>query len=194
MDVRKIVMTKETILADGVGESCTPITRVVAVAVVRNPFAGRFEADLAPLFDLGGALGERLMSDAVAMLAGPPVSYGKAAIVGVAGDLEHGGAMIHPKLGKPMRAAVGGGKSLIASNAKVAAAGTAIDLPLGHKDGLVVRPLRHHDRDEAWSFDHFDTMTVMVADAPRADEIVLCMAVADGGRPHPRCGNKPITD
>ena len=181
MDVRKIVMTKETILADGVGESCTPITRVVAVAVVRNPFAGRCEADLAPLFDLGGALGERLMDDAVAMLAGPPVSYGKAAIVGVAGDLEHGGAMIHPKLGKPMRAAVGGGKSLIASNAKVAAAGTAIDLPLGHKD-------------EAWSFDHFDTMTVMIADAPRADEIVLCMAVADGGRPHPRCGDGPITD
>ncbi len=181
MDIRKIVVTKETVLADGVGEACAPITRVVAVAVVRNPFAGRFEADLTALFDLGGALGERLMADAVAMLAGPPVSYGKAAIVGVDGDLEHGGAMIHPKLGKPMRAAVGGGKSLIASNAKVAAAGTAIDLPLGHKD-------------EAWSFDHFDTMTVMVADAPRADEIVLCMAVADGGRPHPRCGSKPITD
>ena len=181
MDIRKIVMTKETVLADGVGASCAPITRVVAVAVVHNPFAGRFEADLTALFDLGGALGERLMADAVAMLAGPPVSYGKAAIVGVDGDLEHGGAMIHPKLGKPMRAAVGGGKSLIPSNAKVAAAGTAIDLPLGHKD-------------EAWSFDHFDTMTVMVADAPRADEIVLCMAVADGGRPHPRCGSKPITD
>ncbi len=181
MDIRKIVVTKETVLADGVGASCAPITRVVAVAVVHNPFAGRFEADLTALFDLGGALGERLMADAVAMLAGPPVSYGKAAIVGVNGDLEHGGAMIHPKLGKPMRAAVGGGKSLIPSNAKVAAAGTAIDLPLGHKD-------------EAWSFDHFDTMTVMVADAPRADEIVLCMAVADGGRPHPRCGSKPITD
>ncbi len=181
MDIRKIVVTKETVLADGVGASCAPITRVVAVAVVHNPFAGRFEADLTALFDLGGALGERLMADAVAMLAGPPVSYGKAAIVGVNGDLEHGGAMIHPKLGKPMRAAVDGGKSLIPSNAKVAAAGTAIDLPLGHKD-------------EAWSFDHFDTMTVMVADAPRADEIVLCMAVADGGRPHPRCGSKPITD
>jgi hypothetical protein len=181
MEIRKTVVIKETIETDGVGEACGPITRVVAMAVVRNPFAGRFVADLAPLFDLGGRLGERLMGEAVALLAGPPVSYGKAAIVGVAGDLEHGGAMIHPKLGKPMRAAVGGGKSLISANAKVAAMGAAIDLPLGHKD-------------DAWSFDHFDTITVMVADAPRPDEIVLCMAVADGGRPHPRVGSAPITD
>lgn len=180
MDIRKTVFIKEIIEADSVGEVCAPITRVVAAAVVRNPFAGGFVEDLSPLFDIGGQLGERLMGDAVEMLGGAPVSYGKAAIVGVAGDLEHGGAMIHPKLGKPMRAAVGGGKALIPSNAKVAAAGTPIDLPLGHKD-------------EAWSFDHFDTMTVMIADAPRADEIVLCMAVADGGRPHPRVGSAPIT-
>ncbi len=181
MQVRKTVITKETIEADGLGRECAPITRVVAVAVIRNPFAGRFVEDLSPLFDIAGELGERLMGAAVEMLAGPPVSYGKAAIVGVAGDLEHGGAVIHPKLGKPMRAAVGGGKALIPSNAKVAAVGASIDLPLGHKD-------------EAWSFDHFDTMTVMVADAPRPDEIVLCMAVADGGRPHPRLGSRPLTD
>jgi len=117
----------------------------------------------------------------VKMLGGDPVSYGKAALVGIDGDLEHGGATIHPKLGKPMRAAVGGGKSLIPSNAKVVAAGAAMDLPLGHKD-------------EAWSFDHFDTMTVMIADAPRPDEIVVCMAVSDGPRPNPRCGKGPITD
>jgi hypothetical protein len=181
MHIRKTVITKETISADGVGQACEPITRVVAAAVIRNPFAGRFVEDLSPLFDLGGQLGEQLMGDAVAMLSGPPVSYGKAAIVGVAGDVEHGGAMIHPKLGKPMRAAVGGGKALIPSNAKVAAAGAPIDFPLGHKD-------------EVWSFDHFDTVTVMIADAPRPDEIVLCMAVADGGRPHPRVGSGPITD
>ncbi len=181
MQLRKTVIIKETIEADGVGKACAPITRVVAVAVIRNPFAGRFVEDLSPLFDISGRLGERLMADAVAMLGGPPVSYGKAAIVGVDGDLEHGGAMIHPKMCKPMRAAVGGGAALIPSNAKVAAAGAAIDLPLGHKD-------------EAWSFDHFDTITVMVADAPRPDEVVLCMAVADGGRPHPRLGNRPLTD
>ena len=102
-------------------------------------------------------------------------------LVGLSGDVEHGGAMIHPKLGKPMRAAVGGGKALIPSNVKVCAAGTPIDLPLGHKD-------------EAWSFDHFDTVTIMIPDSPRPDEIVLCMAVADGGRPHPRVGTGPVTD
>ncbi len=181
MDIRKTLLIKETVQTDGVGQACDPICRVVAAAVVRNPFAGRFVVDLSPLFDMGGQLGERRMGDAVAGLGGPPVSYGKAAIVGVAGDMEHGGAMIHPKLGKPMRAAVGGGKALIPSNAKVAAAGAAIDLPLGHKD-------------EAWSFDHFDTITVTVADAPRPDEIVLFMAVADGGRPHPRVGAGPITN
>ena len=181
MDIRKTMMIKETIEADGVGKACDPITRVVAVAVIRNPFAGRFVEDLSSLFDSGGQRGARLMADAGKLLAGAPVSYGKAAIVGVAGDMEHGGAMIHPKLGKPMRAAVGGGKALIPANAKVAAAGVPIDLPLGHKD-------------EAWSFDHFDTMTVMVADAPRPDEIVLCMAVSDGTRPHPRVGSVPITD
>jgi len=181
MNIRKTVVIKETVEADGVGEACDPIIRVAVAAVVQNPFAGRFVEDLSPLFDLGGQLGERLMGDAVGLLAGPPVSYGKAAIVGVAGDVEHGGAMIHPKLGKPMRAAVGGGAALIPSNAKVAGAGVPIDLPLGHKD-------------EAWSFDHFDTMTVMVADAPRPDEIVLCMAVSDGPRPHPRVGSGPIKD
>jgi hypothetical protein len=181
MEVRKTVLIKETIESDGVGRTCAPIIRVIAAAVVQNPCAGRFVEDLSPLFDIGGQLGERLMGEAVGLLSGPPVSYGKAALVGIAGDLEHGGAVIHPKLGKPMRAAVGGGKALIPSNAKVAAAGASIDLPLGHKD-------------EPWSFDHFDTVTVMVFDAPRADEIVLFMAVADGGRPHPRVGSAPITD
>lgn len=181
MMLRKTMIIKETTERDGSGKACDTITRVVAIAVIQNPFAGTFGEDLSPLFDISGKLGTRLMDDAVAMLGGPPVSYGKAAIVGVEGDIEHGGAVIHPKLGKPMRAAVGGGAALIPSNAKVAAIGTPIDLPLGHKD-------------EAWSFDHFDTMTVMVADAPRADEIVLCMAVADGGRPHPRVGSAPITN
>lgn len=181
MDIRKTMMIKETIEADGVGKACDPIVRVAAVAVIQNPFAGRFVEDLSSLFDIGGQLGEKLMADAVNMLGGQPVSYGKAAIVGVAGDMEHGGALLHPKLGKPMRAAVGGGEALIPSNAKVAAAGVPIDLPLGHKD-------------EAWSFDHFDTMTLMVADAPRPDEIVVCMAVSDGPRPHPRVGSGPITD
>jgi len=181
MIIRKTILIKETINADGFGEPCDPVTRVCFAAVIRNPYAGRYAKDLHQLFETGGQLGEKFMSDAVNMLTNVPVSYGKAAIVGVAGDMEHGGAMIHPKLGQPMRAAVGGGKALIPSNAKVAGMGTSIDIPLGHKD-------------EAWSFDHFDTMTVLVADAPRADEIVFCMAVSDGGRPIPRVGSGPITD
>ena len=175
------MMIQETIKTDSFGESCDSITRVAAIAVVQNPVAGGFVQDLSQLFDIGGQLGEMLMSRTVGMLAQPPVSYGKAAIVGVDGDMEHGGALIHPKLGKPMRAAVGGGEALIPSNAKVAAVGVPIDIPLGHKD-------------KAWSFDHFDTMTIMVADAPRPNEIVLCMAVADGGRPLPRVGSGPITN
>jgi hypothetical protein len=181
MNVRKTMIVKEVIEADGYGKACDPITRVVAMAVVQNPSAGQFVDDLSPLFNIGGQLGDQLMDEAVAMLGGPPISYGKAAIVGVSGDMEHGAAMLHPKLGKPMRAAVGGGKSLIPANAKVASVGVPIDLPLGHKD-------------EAWSFDYIDTITVMVADAPRADEIVLCMAVSDGPRPHSRVGSGPITD
>lgn len=181
MTARKTVYFKEVISADAHGQPCDPITRVAIAAIVRNPCAGRHVEDLSALFDVGGVLGNSLMEEAVGMLGGAPVSYGKAALVGVNGDMEHGGACIHPKLGKPMRAAVGGGKSLIPSNAKVVAAGTSIDIPLGHKD-------------EAWSFDHFDTMTIMIADAPLPDEIVVCMAVADGARTHPRVGKGPITD
>lgn len=180
MDLRKTALFIETTQTDGLGQACAPITRVVAMAVFRNPFAGRHAEDLSPLFDIGGTLAAQLFADAVAALPGPPTSYGKAAIVGVRGDMEHGGAVIHPRLGKPMRAAVGGGQALIPSNAKVAALGSTIDLPLGHKD-------------EAWSFDHFDTITVGLGDAPRPDEIVLCMGVADGARPHPRVGKGPIT-
>jgi hypothetical protein len=151
----------------------------VALAVVRNPFAGKFVADLKPLFETGAALGERLMRELVPLLTGPAVSYGKGALVGVAGEMEHGGACVHPMLGKPMRAAIGGGQAVIGSNVKVAAAGASLDIPLGHKD-------------DPWSFDHFDTITVAVADAPRPDEIVVAMAIADGGRVHPRCGKAPI--
>ena len=181
MKLRKTVTIIETIETDTSGKPCDPIMRVAILAVIKNPFAGQHGDDLSLLFDRGGQLGDQLMAQAVDHLTGAPVSYGKAAIIGAAGDLEHGAAMIHPKLGKPMRSAVGGGAALIPSNAKVGAIGCSIDLPLGHKD-------------EAWSFQHFDTMTIQVGDAPRADEIVLCMGVSDGARTHPRVGDGPITD
>ncbi len=181
MRVRRILTIKDVVHSDPFGRSCDPITRIATAAVVHNPCAGSYTEDLSVLFTIGGALGDQLMADMVGGLSCSPVNYGKAAIVGMAGDIEHGGALIHPKLGKPMRAAVGGGKSLIPSNVKLGNIGTAIDVPLGHKD-------------EAWSFDHFDTIVVSVPDAPLPDEIVVIMAVADGGRINPRVGSGPITD
>jgi len=178
--VRKIVFVEERVLAEAGKAVAKPVTRVAGIAVIQNPFAGQgYVEDLASLFDVGAKLGEALMPDLVRRLPNPATSYGKAAIVGLNGDFEHGGALIHPKLGKPMRAAVGGGDAIISSNVKVAPAGSAIDVPLAHKDDI-------------WSFDHFDTMTVMVADAPRPDEIMVVMIAADGGRPAPRVGKGRI--
>jgi Amino acid synthesis len=178
LKIRKTLLLRDTVTSE-LGQPATrPIVRAVAMAVIGNPFAGRYVEDLTELFEAGRALGEQLMPDLVRLLAQSPISYGKGAIVGVAGEFEHGGACIHPMLGKPMRAAVGGGKAVIPSNVKVAAAGASLDVPLSHKD-------------DSWSFDHFDTITVAMPDAPRADEIVVVMAVADGGRLHPRCGQGP---
>jgi hypothetical protein len=160
-------------------QPCGEITRVAAAAVVQNPFAGDHAEDLSALFDTGRALGVALMPKLISMLRTSPVSYGKGALVGVDGDMEHGGATVHPKLGKPMREACGTGEAVIPSNVKLAPVGGALDLPLGHKDN-------------SWSFDHFDTMSIMIGDAPKPNEIVVVMGVADGGRPHPRVGKGPV--
>lgn len=177
-EIRKIVTLREQVLAEMGHRPPRPVVRAVALAVIANPFAGRRAGDLSPLFRAGAALGERLMPELVRLLDGPAVSYGKGAIVGVAGEMEHGGACIHPMLGRPMRAAIGGGQAVIPSNVKVAAAGAPLDLPLGHKD-------------DPWSFAHFDTITVMLADAPLPEEILVALAIADGGRLDNRCGSGP---
>jgi hypothetical protein len=179
MDLRKHVILVEEIGSEAGQRLARPVRRVAGIAVVSNPFAGRQAEDLSPLFDVGAEAGDFLMKRLVDLLGQPAVSYGKAAIVGTAGEMEHGAACVHPKLGKPMRAALGGGAAIIPSNVKVGPPGVAIDVPLGHKD-------------DVWSFDHFDTMTIMVADAPRGDEIVIAMAIADGGRPRPRVGRGRI--
>ncbi|MEM6311736.1 MAG: amino acid synthesis family protein [Pseudomonadota bacterium] len=178
MNIRKTVFIKETITTDEMGRSCTPIIRTAAMAIVQNPFAGEDQEDLSQLFEIGARLGDSLTNDLVQMLSKSPICYGKAALVGSSGAMEHGAAMLHPKLGKPVRAAVGGGKALMPSNHKVGSLGESIDLPLGHKD-------------DPWSFDHIDTMTLSVPDAPRANEIVLCIGISDGTRAHPRVGKGP---
>jgi hypothetical protein len=179
VEIRKITTTREVVFSELGVKAPRPVVRAVGIAVITNPFAGRFVEDLRPLFEAGAMLGERLMPDLVKLLGGPAVSYGKGALVGVDGEMEHGGACVHPMLGKPMRAAIGGGKAVISSNVKIAAAGAILDVPLGHKD-------------DSWSFAHFDTITVSVADAPRPNEILVAMAIADGGRLQNRCGTAPI--
>jgi hypothetical protein len=175
MQLRKVQFIKEIVHAEAGGRVDVPIRRVAALAVIENPFAGRFERDLSPLFDIGLSLGEELMPEAARLLGGQGLVYGKAAIVGVNGDLEHAAAVLHPKLGKPMRAALGGGEAIIPSTTKVAAAGAAIDVPLANKDN-------------PWSFDELDSMTVSIADAPRPNEILVVMVIGTAGRPNPRVG------
>lgn len=155
-----------------------PIRRAVACAVIENPFAGRFQEDLSELVAQGEELGALLAARAIAALGIPGdrvESFGKAAVVGEAGELEHAAALLHPRMGAPVRAALGKGPALIPSAKKAGGPGTAIDVPLGHKDAAFVRS-------------HFDAIEARVPDAPRAHEILLCLALADGGRPLPRIG------
>jgi len=173
--IRKLLTVSEEILSDGGRETRRPLRKVAAVAVLENPFAGRFVDDLTALADAGEELGALLAKRATEALGAPAESYGKAAIVGEDGEYEHAAALLHPKLGAPLRAAVGGGKAIIPSAKKLGGPGAAIDVPLHFKDAAFVRT-------------HYDAMEVRVPDAPRANEIVLVIAITDGGRPHPRIG------
>jgi hypothetical protein len=176
--IRKVVTIVEETRFE-MGRAVEPPTRrAAAVAVIENPFAGRYVEDLAPLIEIGEELGELLASRAVAALGidGPRAeSYGKAAAVGENGELEHAAAILHPKLGAPVRKVLGKGAALIPSSKKRGGPGVALDVPLGHKDAAFVRS-------------HFDGMEVRISDAPRANEIVVAVAVTDSGRPLPRVG------
>jgi hypothetical protein len=173
MEIRRTLIVKDTVSFEGGAAAIVPVTRVAACALVANPLAGVVTDDLQALIPFGAELGAYLVRAAIEVLQSPPVSYGKAAIVGTAGDIEHAAAIIHPRMGKPMRDAIGGGQAIIPSNVKVAAAGTSIDVPMGHKD-------------DVWSFDEIDTVTIAIPGAPRPEEIVVIVALANGGRPRPR--------
>ena len=176
--IRKLIVSVEETHQE-MGQAIAPPTRkACALAVIENPFAGRHVGDLAPLIAIGEELGGLLGQRAVAALGVKPAqieSYGKAAIVGEAGELEHAAAILHPTLGKPLRAAVEKGAALIPSAKKRGGMGARIDVPLGHKDAAFVRS-------------HFDAIEVGVPDAPRAGEIVVAIVVTDSGRPLPRIG------
>ncbi len=182
--IRKIVVQVDEVLQEG-GQAVNPPTRrALAMAVIANPYAGQYSENLDQLIAIGEELGGLLGARCVKALGIQPEeaqSYGKAAIVGEAGELEHAAAILHPKLGAPLRLAVSKGAALVPSAKKQGTLGTAIDVPLGHKDAAFVRS-------------HFDAMEARVNDAPRANEIVVAVVVTDSGRPHPRIGGLQVHD
>ena len=178
MKIRKLVTFVEETREEGGRAVEPPTRRAAAVAVIENPFAGRYVEDLSELMNIGEKLGALLAEKAVAALgiAGERAeSYGKAAAVGENGELEHAAAILHPKLGAPVRKALTKGAALIPSSKKRGGPGVALDIPLGHKDAAFVRS-------------HFDGMEVRINDAPRANEIMVAVAITGSGRPHPRVG------
>ena len=176
--IRKIVTVVEDTFEEGGQEILPPTRRAAAIAVIENPFAGIYHDDLETLMAIGEELGSLLGDKCVAALGVTPQavqSYGKAALVGENGELEHAAAILHPRLGKPLRSAVEKGAALVPSNKKRGGMGHPLDVPIGHKDAAYVRT-------------HFDGMEVRINDAPKANEILVAIAVADSGRPLPRVG------
>jgi len=183
-EIRKLIVQVDETHREMGREVNPPTRRALAMAVIRNPFAGRWVEQLDELIaigeELGGLLGTKCVQ-ALGIEPGQAHSYGKAAIVGEAGELEHAAALLHPKLGAPLRKAVEKGAALVPSAKKQGGVGTAIDVPLGHKDAAFVRS-------------HFDAIEARVADAPRADEIVVAVSVTASGRPLPRVGGLQVSE
>lgn len=180
--IRKIIVQVDETRQEMERAVTPPTRRALAMAVIANPYAGRYSENLDELIAIGEELGALLGQKCVQALGiapGQAQSYGKAAIVGEAGELEHAAAILHPKLGAPLRAAVEKGAALVPSAKKRGGMGTAIDVPLGHKDAAFVRS-------------HFDAMEARVSDAPRAQEIVVAVVVTDSGRPLPRIGGLQV--
>jgi hypothetical protein len=176
--IRKLATFVEEIHCEMGRRIDPPTRRAAAVAVIENPCAGRYVEDLSELMEMGEELGELLTLRAVEALKISPStveSYGKAAAVGEDGEIEHAAAILHPKLGAPVRRILGKGAALIPSSKKRGGLGVGLDIPLGHKDAAFVRS-------------HFDGMEVRINDAPRPHEIVVAVAVTDSGRPLARVG------
>ncbi len=182
--IRKIVVQVDEVRREMGREVNPPTRRALAMAVIANPYAGTYAAQLDELIaigeELGGLLGDKCVQ-ALGIAPGQAQSYGKAAIVGEAGELEHAAAILHPKLGAPLRKAVEKGAALVPSAKKQGGVGTAVDVPLGHKDAAFVRS-------------HFDAMEARICDAPRANEIVVAVVVTDSGRPLPRIGGLQVSE
>ena len=176
--IRKLVTTVDEIHSE-MGKIISPPTRrAAAIAVIQNPFAEFYQENLEDLMSIGEQLGSLLGKRCIEALGIKPSeaeSYGKAALIGENGELEHGAALLHPRMGAPLRREVGKGAALVPSSKKRGSMGDTLDIPLGHKDAAYIRS-------------HFDSMEVRVNDAPRANEILVAIAITDSGRPLPRVG------
>lgn len=175
IQIRKRVLSVETIFHEGGAPPPVPLRMAAAAAVVRNPYAGRYEPDLLPFMAQLRELGQELAQEAANVLGKDRVeAYGKAAIVGTNGELEHG-AIWHEAGGWAMRAVLGEPKAIVPAAKAVAAAGYRLMVPLHYIHAAYVRS-------------HFNTMEVGVQDGPRPDEILFALVMADGGRIHERLG------
>ena len=177
VDVRKRVVIVEEIYHEGGPPATEPLKRGAALAVIRNPFAGRYIVEIAAFMTDLEPLGVAMARDLVAALGGDPGAiqgYGKGAIVGSAGELEHG-ALWHVPGGYAMRIILGDAKAIVPSTKKVGGLGARLDVPVTHVNASYVRS-------------HFDAFEVSVPDAPRADEILLALVMTTGPRIHARVG------
>ena len=174
--IRKSAIVTETIWHEGGPVAETPLRRAAAMTVIANPFAGRYVEDIQPFMEDLKPLGEQMAQDLIDALGGDPSvieGYGKGAIVGVDGDREHSAAILHPRFGAPVRAAIGGGADIIPGTKKLGGPGAPITMPIGNKD-------------DRWVFDDMDAVDIAIPDAPHADEIVIALALSCGGRPGAR--------
>ena len=178
--VRKRVTQIEEILIEGQAPVESPRRRVVVATVLSNPYAGRYSEDISELIDYGAELAVELMSRGMEALGSPVEAYGKGGIVGEQGEIEHIAALLHPKFGKPVREPVDG-VSILPSVKKAAAMGATLDIPVHHITAMLVRS-------------HFDSVEFRIAAAPKSDEILVALAVTDGGRPHPRVGGLTLDE
>ena len=177
VNVRKISLAIDEVRHDGGPALAKPILKGWVGAVVANPHAGRYVTDISPMMEALKPLGLECARKLLAALGGDASrieAYGKGAIVGAAGEIEHS-ALWHVPGGYGMREVLGSALAIVPSAVKMGALGAMIDLPIHHKDACYVRS-------------HFDAMTAMIADAPRADEIAFFLTMTTGGRPHARVG------
>jgi len=176
LKIRRSYTLVENRLSEAGKSADIPLRKVAAVLVVENPYAGHFVRNLKPMIEASAALGRELAAMAVAALAPYSAqSIGKAALVGISGEQEHGNALLTATFAEPLREALGGGKAWISSMTKVAVAGATIDIPMNCKDALYVRS-------------HYDGMTLVLPDAPMPDEIALILCLANRGRLNARVG------